>query len=112
MTVVAAVPQEHARVGHGISCDSCKRAPRGSAAFQVKDAADFQFHPGQNLEWQKDGSLIVRFRARPAILNAFRAVTSAPIRIVDPTNLIEALIATAPDLRVWGDWVRKRYILG
>lgn len=57
------------------------------------DAAEFEFHPSQKIEWGDDGSLLVRFRAGGLVEMAWHLFRWGPgVEVVEPAALREKLV--------------------
>jgi predicted DNA-binding transcriptional regulator YafY len=58
----------------------------------ARDASEFLFHPSQTLEPQKDGSLLVRFRAGGLLEMSWHLFTwGDEVEIIKPTKLASML---------------------
>ena len=58
----------------------------------ARDAAEFLFHPNQEIEPQKDGSLIVRFRAGGLLEMSWHLFTwGNEVEVIKPKRLAEIL---------------------
>ena len=56
------------------------------------DAAEFMFHPSQQIEWERDGSLIVRFRAGGLLEMSWHLFTwGNEVKVVKPKRLTSLL---------------------
>jgi len=54
----------------------------------ARDAADFRFHPDQQLDWQPDGSLVVRFTAGSDLEMAWRLYAwGDKVEVLEPARL-------------------------
>ncbi len=79
---------------HDKPVDVAWRFLPGDAA---KDAAEFQFHPDQELEKQKDGSLIVRFRASGALEMAWHLyMWGDQVEVLEPKHLADMVNGNQP----------------
>ena len=56
----------------------------------AQDAAEYQFHPDQSLEFEQDGSLVVRFYAAGALEMAWHLLTwGGAVEVVQPVDFWE-----------------------